>query len=165
MSNWTEVQMKTLVLHMDQRQRGGTNNDKNYNSIQFGGPWCNNQPTEAKYVWGERNRCKRMNWGQESGFDDILMNGHTQKTWCHTKTKVQHRWQKWMGIHTQQSTSPRATVLWQNRNEEFFFSGWQTAAPNRTGWPFTLNQWKKGLNPVQKLRYVFSTYPYVGTIV
>jgi hypothetical protein len=39
----------------------------------------NNQPTETEYKWGKRNRCKIMNGGQESGFDDILMNGHTQK--------------------------------------------------------------------------------------
>jgi hypothetical protein len=39
-----------------------------------------NQPTETKYEWGEKNRCKIMNGGQESRFDDILMNGHTQKT-------------------------------------------------------------------------------------
>ena len=48
---------------------------------------------------------------------DILMNGHTEKTWCHTKTQVQHRWKKGMGIHKQQSTSPCAYVVWQNRNE------------------------------------------------
>ncbi len=41
--------------------------------------------------------------------------------------------------------------------------GWVTAMPQATV-PTTMVSKKTGLNPVQKLQYLFSTYPYVGTI-
>jgi len=77
----------TLVLRMDQRQRGGTNDNENYNSIQRGG----HDTTINRQKSNMRFRCKIMNWGQDSAFDDIVMDGHTQKTRCHTKTKLQHQ--------------------------------------------------------------------------
>ena len=89
MSNWTEVWIILLVCKEPMTTRG-TNDNKNYNSIQRGDhdTTLNRQKPNMN---GERKTDVTIEWGeQESAFNDILMNGHTQKTQCHTKTKLQH---------------------------------------------------------------------------
>ena len=58
-----------------------------------------------------RNRCKRMNGGQKSVFDNTKKHDAIQKQNCGINDR-----NEWEYTHNK-STFPRASVLWQNRNE------------------------------------------------